>query len=246
MRIPAFIQSLISPMKNSPRPIFVALGLLMVHTLHGAPITYFDSDFENGTLGGGSAYGYPFGSPVNMVTPELDGRGLFFSTNAQAIWRINGPQDNLQYVGLDFHAMQGANLTMFLDAPRILRTDVDLEGRHRLDVFYDLSTRIIESYLDGVLSPELLTFAAWSSSIDINSVRISNQILSPGNSTGAFKVDNFIWQGGVTASNVMRPTRVPDSGSTIFLMAIALSILGFLCKYLHGSSRLPSSVNHGP
>lgn len=212
--------------------LFVSISLfvacLISHPLKAATITYFKADFENFSLGGATSFGFPFSAPVNVQTPALDGRGLSFPTNAQAQWQFSGPSSNLHYVGFDFFALSGANVTMFLDVPSILRTDVKLEGRHRLDVFYDLSARSIEPYLDGVLSPKLVNLASWPSTLDIRGVRIVNQVFDPGNSTGAFQVDKFIWQGGVTASDVVRPKRVPDTGNTLLFLAIASVALGFL------------------
>jgi hypothetical protein len=215
-------------MKHLFLAIILFLACLNFQPLKAATITYFESDFEDGGLGGATGFGLPFSTPVNVQAPELDGRGLLFPTNAQAQWRFSGPSSNLHRVGFDFFALSGANVTMFFDVPSILRTDVKLEGHHRLEVFYDLTARSIEPYLDGVLSPKLLGIAAWPSNFDIRGVRIANQVLSPGNSTGAFRVDKFIWQGGVTASDVLRPKPVPDSGNTLALLAIASMALGFL------------------
>jgi hypothetical protein len=207
-------------------PLFLAC--LNFQQLKASTVTYFESDFEDFTLGGATGFGLPFSTPVNVQAPQLDGRGLLFPTNAQAQWRFSGPSSNLHRVGFDFFALTGANVTLLFDVPSILRTDVKLEGRHRLEVFYDLTARSIEPYLDGVFSPKLFSIAAWPSIPDTRGVRISNQVLSPGNSTGAFRVDNFIWQGGVTASEVLRPKPVPDSVNTLALLASAGMALGFL------------------
>lgn len=215
-------------MKHLFFTITFLIACLDFQPLKAAAITYFKADFEDFTLGGASSFGGLSSTPVNVKTPMLDGRGLSFSPDAQAQWRFGGPLSNLHHVGFDFFALSGANVTMFLDVPTILRTDVKLEGRHRLDVFYDLSSRSIEPYLDGVLSPKLLSIAAWRPTLEIRGVRIVNQVTAPGNSTGTFQVDKFIWQGGVTASDVMRPKPVPDSGNAMLLLAIASLALGLL------------------
>jgi hypothetical protein len=197
------------------------LFLLSPFVATAAPITYYDSNFEDGGLGGANPAGSIFGTPTNLSTSNLDGRALEFSLNDQIVWeRGAAPESNMHYVAFDFWAEPGANITQFLDVPSILRFDLSLTGRHHVDIYYDLISQSIESYLDDVLNSSLITVTAWQPNSVSNTVRIANQASLPGNSTANFQIDNFIWQGNVARA-------VPEPG-TIFILVAGLAGLGFV------------------
>ena len=182
------------------------LSMLSPVVTSAAPITYYDLDFEDGTSGGGAVW---FGSPTNIASSYLDGRAMSFAPSGtygdQMQWVLNGADSLTHYVAFDYYGEAGANLTQFLDIPKILRLDVSQTGRHHIDVYYNLGTEQAWAYIDGTLAPTLLTNLAWP--VDPPGtvrIRIANQIASPGNSTGVFEIDNLLWQGNID-------TFVPDS-----------------------------------
>ncbi len=196
------------------------LTLLAPLVVTAAPITYYNSDFEDGSLGGAVSFGGSFGTPTNIFSSNLDGRALEFDLNDQILWsRGAAPESSLHYVAFDFWAEQDANVTQFLDVPSILRLDVSLSGRHHLDIYYDLANQSIESYLDGVLNNSLINITAWPFSPVSSTVRIGNQEIGPGYSDGKFQIDNFIWQGNV-ARTVPEPL-------TLALMGVGLVGIGY-------------------
>ena len=157
-------------------------------------VIYYDSDFEDGTLGGA----LDSSSVVNISSSNLDGRALEFGLDHQLHWRRgNAPESSTHLVSFDYFAEPGANITQFLDVPRILRLDASLTGRHHVDIYYDFTTQTAESFLDGNLDNSLLSILAWPETPVSNSVRIGNQSLGPGNSTGIFQIDNFQWKGNI-------------------------------------------------
>jgi hypothetical protein len=116
----------------------------------------------------------------------------------QMQWVLNGPDSLTHYVAFDYYGEAGANLTQYLDIPKILRLDVSDAGRHHIDVYYDLGAEQAWAYIDGTLAPTLLTNLAWPSDPPGTlRIRIHNQIASPGNSDGVFEIDNLLWQGDI-------------------------------------------------
>ncbi len=78
-------------------------------------------------LQGGDTLGL-FQLPENIASSSLSGHALRFDPlfpQEQIRWNRNGPESSLHYVGFDFYAEQGANLTFFLDLPSILRFDLN-------------------------------------------------------------------------------------------------------------------------
>lgn len=205
-------------MKKIITTLTAFLFLLVPLMASAITVTYFDSNFEDGSLGGG---GGTSGVPANVTSSNLDGRALHFELNDQIRWiRGAAPESNLHYVGFDFWAEPDANVTQFLDVPSILRFDLSLAGRHRVDIYYDLAIQSIEVYLDNVLDNSLITIAAWPTTPISGSVRIANQQAPPGNSIAEFQIDNFIWQGNVAPPN---PVPVP---AAFWLFGTAL--VGFI------------------
>ena len=176
----------------------IGVGICLVgEPTEATVITYYDSDFEDGTFGGGTPSSPLFEAPVNISSNNLDGKVLEFGLNSQLRWRRFAPDSNTHLVSFDYFAEPGANVTQFLDIPQILRLDVNIPGRHHIDVYYDLNAQTAQSYLNGVLDTSLLTILAWPDTIFSRTVRIANQTVPPGNSTGVFQIDNFLWQGNV-------------------------------------------------
>ena len=204
------------------RPLLTYLFLLVPSIAVASPITYYDSNFEDGSLGGGNPFGGGvFGTPTNLATSNLDGRALEFALDDQLVWsRGSLPESNLHYVAFDFWAEPGANITQFLDVPSILRFDLSLSGRHHVDIYYDLVAQTIESYIDDVLDNSLISITAWPLNPVSSSVRIATQVLGPGNSTANFQIDNFIWQGNVART-------VPEP-ATLLIFSAGLAGLGFI------------------
>ncbi len=209
-------------MKTFTTALAAALVLSSAHSAQGAPVTYYMSDFEDGSTGGGVAFGAPFGAATNIESAHLDGRSLLFELDDQLQWfRSAAPDSIVHYVGFDYWADTGAVVTQFLDVPTILRFDSRMTGRHHVDLFYDLSSRQANAYLDGALDNSLLTALAWGSTS--NSVRIVNQVLGPGFSTSTFEIDNFVWRGDGGASQVPGP-------SAFALLAFGAAISGFASR----------------
>lgn len=201
--------------------ILIFMLTLFSGSLFAAPIIYYDLDFEDGTLGGGAPPSSSFVGATNVASSNLDGRALQFELDDQLNWPINGPDSPFHYVSFDFFANPGANVTQFLDMPRILRSDIETTGRHRMEILYDFANQTVNAYLDGVLDNSLVTRTAWPtlSAPSASDIRIGNQTGSPGNSTGTFQIDNLVWMGDDSA---FMPTSV-SAPSAILL----LSCLGF-------------------
>jgi hypothetical protein len=195
--------------------------------LHAAPITYYDLDFEDGTLGGGLGF-LPFALPSNVSSSNLDGNALEFHLDSQLVWNINDVDSPFHYVGFDFFANPGANVTQFLDVPRILRTDTDVPGRHRFEILYDFANERVDTYLDGVLNNSFVSATFWSTPSSADTLRIANQVGSPGLSTGTFQIDNLLWMGDDTAFRVT-PASAP-SGLALFLLA-SIGLLSVSRRY---------------
>ena len=221
----------------------VSLAVLIIaSTATAAPIVYFESDFSDGTLGGGVS-----NSSLNIVTGEvvngpvenvdssgLDGLALGFEIRERIQFRRPAAalDSRTHYVRLDYFAEPGANITTFLDAPAILRLDVSVPGRHTLEAYYDLDTQEAYALLDGILTQSLFTILVFSDPGASRTVRIGNQFDTPGSSRGVFEVDNFTWQG-----NVDIPRFVPEPGTALLM---GLGLLGLASKRL-GSVGLSSS-----
>jgi len=188
---------------------FIALSLMIALPAMAAPVTYYNLNFEDGSLGGGVALP-SFPLPTNISSSNLDGKALFFELDSQIVWNLNGPDSATQLVAFDYYAEAGANVTQFLDIPSILRLDVSAEGRHHVAVYYNLSAQTAASYLDGVLDPSLMIILAWPSDSTTLSIRIVNQTVAPGNSTNVFEIDNLLWQGNA-------PSPVPEPATMLLL-----------------------------
>lgn len=203
--------------------ILIVMLTLFSGSLFAAPIIYYDLDFEDGTLGGGSAPSSSFVAATNVAGSNLDGRALQFDIDNQLIWPINGPDSPFHYVSFDFFANPGSNVTQFLDMPRILRSDVETTGRHRMEILYDFPNQTVNAYLDGVLDNSLVSITSWPtmSAPSASDIRIGNQSGPPGNSMGTFQIDNLLWIGNDTE---FTPSRV-SAPSTILLLT-CLGILG--------------------
>lgn len=204
-------------MKSVMLRFIVGMSVLSAWAVNAMPIVYYDLDFEDGGLGGGIASSSFFGKAENILSVNLDGRALRFNLNDQMRWGLNAVDSNYHYVSFDYYAEPGANVTHFLDVPRILRTDINLTGRHRVELYYDFVERSIASFLDGIRLDDLVTIAAWSMDIETRDIRIANQVLGPGFSTAEFEIDNLVWQGNV------RLLDVPEPNSVLLLF---LSLLG--------------------
>ncbi len=160
-----------------------------------APITYYDTGFEDNTFAGGIVFP-GFNSPEIVGDSYLDGNALEFTLNDQMIWSRNGVESITHYISFDYYAEEGANITQFLDVPSILRLDVGEIGRHNVQVFYNLETGEASSYFDNVLAMDMLTILAWPTNDPVSSqIRIANQVSAPGNSAGIFQIDNLVWTG---------------------------------------------------
>ena len=185
------------------------------------PITYYDLDFEDGTLGGGVTFS-GFGTPTVVSPSNLDNSAVQFALNDQLIWDRNAAESSTHHVGFDYFAETGANITQFLDVPSILRLDVSAVGRHRVDVYYDLPAQNAIAFLDGILDNSLLSILAWPAPAATvsNRIRIANQPIPPGNSTGVFQIDNLIWEGDISM-----PVNVPEP-TTLALLSLGLAGIG--------------------
>lgn len=220
---------------SSFRPSMMALlGLLLGAGLCSAaragPITYYDVDFEDGTLGGGTAIigrhietGEPTNGPVEVVaSDELDGQALDFEVREGIKYRRELQDSPTHYVRFDYFADPDANLTQFLDAPGILRLDVSATGRHTVEVYYDLEAQVAHALLDGVVDDSLLSILAFQEVADTRSIRFLNQEAPPGSSAGDFEIDNFQWQGDVEIPSFP----IPEPG-TASLLGVGLAALGW-------------------
>ena len=197
----------------------IALTFAMGHAW-AAPITYYDLDFEDGLLGG-TVPGL-FNAPTNIAGSALDGRALEFDEagpGSQIHYDRNDVDANNHFVSFDYFAEAGANVTFFLDVPTILRFDFDLEGRHHVEIFFDLAAESIETFVDGLLDNSYLTIAAFGSPSVSSGIRFANQPIGPGLSTGDFQIDNVLWQGDV--QTVSEP-------ETALLLLVGIGLLGSL------------------
>ena len=195
-----------------------------------APITYYDLDFEDGTLGGGTGLPVP---STNVSPSNLDGRALEFALGNQVGWLRNAADSTTHYIRFDYWAAPGGNITQFLDTPTILRLDVDAVGRHRVEVYYDLAVQTATALLDGVVDNSLLTILAWSMPPGAMDVRIANQQIGPGYSTDIFQIDNFLWQGNVDIPR-FDGSRVPEP-SLLVLLGVGLAGMRLVCRRRRGS-----------
>ncbi len=197
----------------------VALAFLGVAvTAKAAPITYVDLD---GTSFGSGAV--VFGAPSIIAPSNLDGSAFSFVVGDQMRWsRGAAPESSTHYVAFDYFAAanSGANITFFLDVPSILRFDLAATGRHHVDLYFNLATQTIEALVDGVLDASIISITAWPATPVSNAIRIYNQSVGPGNSTGAFEIDNLLWQG-----NVVRD--VPEPPALILFGAVVLALFAF-------------------
>lgn len=212
-----FLKKLVTRTKNGfeKKCLFIFLLTFIPITVHATPIVYYDLNFEDGSLGGGYTFG-SFGLAENVDPSNLDGKALNFELNDQLVWDRNDVDSDTHYVGFDYYAEDGANITQFLDIPKILRLDVSETGRHRVDVYYDLSSKTVQAYLDGSLTMSLLTILAWQDMPSAQQIRIGNQIVGPGNSKGTFQIDNLVWKGNVEMASVPEP-------ATMLLLGTALA-----------------------
>lgn len=212
-------------MKDRALILMGLIFLLMISpmTSFAAPI-YYDLDFEDGTAGGGYRFGGSFGEAENIVSSNLDGRSLYFEIDDQMVWNRNDVDSTTHHVSFDFYAEEGANITQFLDIPRILRLDLSLEGRHHIDVYYDLSTEQAWAYLDGNLDQTLFTILAWPTDTPVsNTIRFANQSSGPAYSRGAFEIDNLFWEG-----NYADPGPTPDIPEPATMLLFGTGLLGLL------------------
>lgn len=187
--------------------LVVLLAMMMRGPLvaGAATITYYDLDFEGGSSDFGGGVVFAGGSPTNVSPSNLDGRALDFGLSDQLRWNRNNVDSTTHRVAFDYFAEPGANITQFLDVPSILRLDVSTTGRHHVEVLYDLSAKTAVAFLDGVQDNNLLTILAFPAVPASTHIRIGNQFVSPGDSTGGFQIDNLVWQGNVDFSVVPLP-----------------------------------------
>jgi hypothetical protein len=201
--------------------ILVLMLILFSSSLLATPITYYDLDFEDGSLGGGSSI-LGFSDATNIAGSNLDGNALLFDLDDQLQWGLNGSDSLFHYVAFDFFANPGSKVTQFLDIPNILRTDVVATGRHRMEILYDFVGKTVEVYFDGLLDNSLLTAEFWPANPASSGIRIANQTGSPGNSTGTFQIDNLVWMGDDSAFTVNKVS----APSTLLLLSF-MSMLVF-------------------
>jgi len=212
-------------MKNLLKFLIIAGSLCIPLIVFAAPLTYYDLDFEDGTLGGGDI---AFGTPTNVDSSNLDGKALEFSLDDQLRWNRYDTDSDTHYVGFDYFAEPGANITQFLDVPSILRLDVSETGRHHIDVYYDFSSQTALSYLDGNLNMSMLTVLAWPSITPWSrAIRIANQSSLPGGSTGIFQIDNLVWQGNVEMGEPVVPNPVPEPATMLLFGTSLAGLVGF-------------------
>lgn len=196
--------------------LMVLLLLSIPMTVMCAPITYYDTGFEDSTFAGGTVF-TGFSSPEIVDSTYLDGKALEFSVGDQMIWSRNDIESTTHYISFDYYAEEGANITQFLDVPSILRLDVSTIGRHNVEVFYNLETREVSSYLDDLLVMDMLTILAWPTDDPVSTkIRIANQDAQPGSSEGVFQIDNLVWTGDTETT-----APVPEP-ATLFLLGLGL------------------------
>lgn len=202
---------------------FVTVLGLEAITLQAAPITYFD--LNGSTFGGGVAVS-GFGPASIVASANLDGSAFLFEVNDQMEWnRDTAPESSTHHVAFDYFAAAGvgANITFFLDVPSILRFDFDAPGRHHVDLYFDFTTQAIQSFVDGVADPSVLSIAAWPSTPVSADIRIANQSFAPGNSVGPFEIDNLLWEGNVQLA-------IPEPPSVALLGSVVIAFLAFKKK----------------
>lgn len=197
--------------------IFLAILLVRCGEASAAPITYYDLDFEDGTSGGGYTFS-GFGTATNINSSHLDGRSLYFEVDDQMVWDRNNLDSDYHYVSFDYYAEQAANVTHFLDVPSILRSDVDVTGRHNVELYYDFNEESVLAFLDGEQYDDLVSITAWPFDKQSQHIRILNQSYAPGNSAGNFEIDNLVWQGEVQYNEV------PEPGVWILLLSGLLGL----------------------
>lgn len=171
-------------------------------------ITYYNLDGSS-LAEGGPMLG--FGAPSVVASAFLTGSALQFDPNEQWVWLRNAADSTTHYVGFDYYAAAGAQVTFFLDTPTILRFDMPTAGKHHVDLYFDFTSNTAQPFLDGVLTPGLLTAAFWGG--NRTHIRFLNQGI-PG--APSFEVDNIVWQGDV-----------PEPSSIVLLGSGGFALLAF-------------------
>lgn len=207
-------------MKN--RILLTLILLLFSSPLFAVPITYYNLDFEDGSFGGGYTFS-GFGSAQNIISGQLDGRALSFDLNDQMVWDRNNLDSDYHYVSFDYYAEAAANITHFLDVPSILRSDVDIAGRHKVELYYDFSEEVVTAFLDGIQYNDMVSIEAWPITKSSKQIRLANQQIGPGFSKGRFEIDNLIWQGDVQLERIPEP-------AVLLLLSLGLFVLGIAYK----------------